>query len=483
MLPFTHKSAILHGMKNRKKSISNKNLYIKPTDKLILFVVFVMFIALIVGVKIGTQRYKENQLVAVQDSMEILADMQRTQFERYISDKISMLKALAAFPEIYEMDSVRQEDFIKGRSRALGFHHLFIIQDDGIGFYIEENTIRNQSGEPFYENVMENDIYITEPFYGADAATMTISVSIRDRDGNKVGALCGAIELAEIQRMFNQNRMLMDGISYLINRDGTYIAATEMTRVYSKGVIYEEKDSDAALIQQAFAENCDQTGTMVQGGVEYLTNITYLKDYDWVIVQGIRKEEIFKDIQYIDYWGNIALAIVAIIILCVVRIVFYWHCNNRKINTDTLTGCGSRAAIQSLTEYLEHIYKYDITVIYFDLNHFKQVNDSYGHENGDKILRIFAETLMEVFGGQGQVGRIGGDEFMVILFDMPETETQRLCQQVERRLEEQSRTLDIPYVISTSYGYATRPKDSGKLLDDIIKQADENMYRYKESHR
>lgn len=483
-LCFPGESAILHNMKNTtKRTMANKTLYIKPADKMILFLVFIMFIVLIVGVKIGTQGYREKQLAAVQDSMEILADMQKTQFEQYISDKISVLQALATFPEIYEMDPVRQEELMKGRSNALGFHHLFIIREDGIGFYIEENTTRDQKDEPFYKNVMEYDIYITEPFYGADAATMTISVSIRDKDGNKTGALCGAINLTEIQQMFRRNRMLMDGISYLINRDGTYIAATDMKKVYSKGIIYEEENTDAALIREAFAEYGDVTGTMIQDGVEYLTNITYLKDYDWVIVQGIRKEEIFRDIRYVDYWGNIALVIVVVIILCVARIVFYWRSNSRRINTDTLTGCGSRAAMQSLTERLEHIYKYDITVVYFDLNHFKQANDNYGHENGDKILRIFAETLMKVFSGRGQVGRIGGDEFMVILLDIPETETQKLCRQMEERLAEQSSALGIPYTISTSYGYATRPKDCKKPLNDTITLADKNMYLFKESHR
>lgn len=80
-------SAILQSMNTRKKTMANKTLYIKTADKMILFVVFIMFIALIVGVKIGTQRYKGKQLVAVQETMDILADTQKTQFERYISEK------------------------------------------------------------------------------------------------------------------------------------------------------------------------------------------------------------------------------------------------------------------------------------------------------------------------------------------------------------------------------------------------------------
>lgn len=470
-------------MANEKKFREKKISYIKPFDRVMLIAVFIMFIVLIAGVRIGTQSYKDSQIVALQDFMDILAETQKVQFDRYVSEKISLLQGWATFPEIYEMDSERQEAFIEGRSKALGFHHIFIIREDGMGIYIEENTIRDQRNEIFYENVMKQDIYITEPFYGGDAVTMTISVSIRDADGEKVGALCGAIDLNELQRMFNQNRMFMKGFSYLINSDGTYIASTDMNKVYDKETIYEEEGTDSSLISEAFAQSADMSGVMVQDDVEYLANITYLKDYDWVIVQGISMEEIFKGVRYIDDWYYFAIAIIVVIIVCVARIIFYWNRNNRKINTDTLTGSRSRAAMQNLIEYLGHIYKYDITVIYFDLNHFKQINDNYGHEHGDIILRLFAETLMEVFVKWGQVGRMGGDEFMVVLRDVSEEETRQLCQQLEERLAERNRKLDFSCVLSTSYGFATRKKGSRESLDNIITQADQNMYRFKEKHR
>ena len=54
-----------------------------------------------------------------------------------------------------------------------------------MGYYIEESVTRNQKGEPFFEDVMENEIFITEPFYGADATTMTISVWIHNKTGDK----------------------------------------------------------------------------------------------------------------------------------------------------------------------------------------------------------------------------------------------------------------------------------------------------------
>ena len=127
----------------KKKVISNKISYIKPIDGCILIAVFLMFLVLIAGVSFGTNRYKSNQVLLVHDSMDILADNQRVQFEQYIDNKVDLLQGLVTFPEIYEMDTVKQGEFIKGRSKALGFHHLFIMKADGMAYYVEEDLCRN----------------------------------------------------------------------------------------------------------------------------------------------------------------------------------------------------------------------------------------------------------------------------------------------------------------------------------------------------
>lgn len=455
----------------------------KPIDGGILIAVFIMFVLLIVGVSIGTTRYKNSQILLVQDSMEILADNQKVQFEQYVENKVSFLQGLVTFPEIYEMNTIEQKNFIKDRSKALGFHHLFIMKKDGMTYYIEENLCRNQKDEPFFNDVMHNDVYITEPFYGADATTMTISVSILDEKNQKVGALCGAIELNEVQQMFMENRMFLNGKSLLINRDGNFISADDMEKVYIKTSIFSQADTDASLIQKAFDEKGDQKGTLMMEGIEYQANVTYLDSFDWVIVQCIETEEIFEGLEYIDLWRYASLVIVVVIILCVIRIVIYWHRSDKKINTDTLTGCNSRAAMQNLLEYLNLTRKYDVGVVYLDLNKFKYVNDTYGHDVGDKVLCMFSEALIEVFGKLGYVGRIGGDEFMVILLNQTEEEILALCHKVQAVLVEKSKELDFEYTINTSYGCAMRRRGSEEDLNDIVNKADKRMYCYKENHR
>lgn len=466
-----------------KRIISNKITHMKPLDRGVLVAVFVMFVLLIVGVSIATTRYKQRQILLVQESMEILADNQRVQFEQYVNNKVSLLQGLVTFPEIYEMNTVKQKEFIKSRSKALGFHQLFIMKKDGMAYYIEEDICRNQKEEPFYKDVMSNDTYITEPFYGADATTMTVSVSILDENKKKVGALCGSIALEKVQQMFEENRMFLQGSSLLINRDGNFISADDMEKVYVRTSVYEQNDADVSLVYKAFAEKADQKGKIILDGVEYQTNITYLERFDWVIIQCIKMETIFKGLEYIDIWRYISISIVVVIIFCVIRIVFYWHRSDKRINTDTLTGCNSRAAMQNLLDYLAYTEKYDTGVIYFDLNRFKDVNDTYGHEVGDKILCIFANTLIEVFNEFGYVGRIGGDEFMVILLNQKEEDMIEMCHKVQYILIEESKKLDFNYTITTSYGCAMRRRGSDEDLNNIVAKADERMYGYKENHR
>ena len=304
-----------------------------------------------------------------------------------------------------------------------------------------------------------------------------------DSNREKVGALCGAVTLKEIQKMFMENRLFLGGKSMLINQYGNFISADDMVKVYVKTSIHDQKNTDASLIQKAFDEKGDQKGTIVMDGVEYQANVTYLDSFNWVIVQCIETKTIFEGLEYIDIWRYSSIVIVIIIILCVVRIVIYWHRSDKKINTDTLTGCNSRAAMQNLLEYLNFSKKCDVGIIYLDLNKFKYVNDTYGHEIGDKILCIFSEALVEIFGQSGYVGRIGGDEFMVILLDQNEQEIIEMCQKLQELLEEKSKLLDFQYTISTSFGCAIRRRGSDEDLNDIVTKADERMYCYKENHR
>lgn len=256
-----------------------------------------------------------------------------------------------------------------------------------------------------------------------------------------------------------------------------------MQQVYEKLSIYDKQNSDYSLVQAAFDEKTNQSGIIIQSGTEYQAYVAYLENYDWVILHCIETEEIFEDLGYIDFWKYASLVIVIIILLCVIRIAVYWYKSEKKGETDALTGCRNRASMEKLLEWLDKEKQNDVTIIYLDLNKFKEVNDTYGHDKGDAILCIFSAVLMEVFGEFGFVGRLGGDEFVVVLQNTPEEYVIQMCNQVEERLKEKSKDLEFGHIISTSYGYATRKKGSKESLDHVITKADEKMYRNKKDRR
>lgn len=463
--------------------LRNKITYIKKIDIAFLLIVFAMFLVLIAGIFVVSDDYKKNQEELIEDAMTLQASGHKDKFEGYIDDKVELLKGLADFPAVTCMVARKQSELLKNRADELGFLHLFVMDMNGIGYYFDEDTTRDQSEEPFFENVRDHHVYITEPFYAPDKTFVTICVSIFDIKEEKVGSLCGAVKLDSLRLVLAEEKVVLDGELFMVNREGIYISSRDMNKAYNKQTIYEEEKSNYDLVEKAFSTKKDQLGIITIDGNQYKAYVTYLKDYDWVIVQCVEMSKIFEGLKYIDVVKYGALVIVVILIGCVTRIALHWRKSQKRISIDTLTGCSSRAAMEALIDNADKAVDQDITIIYLDLNKFKYVNDTYGHETGDRVLKIYSKSLLKVFSRIGFVGRMGGDEFMVILSGLSEEVAKRLCKKLEEILVEDSKELDFEYTISTSYGIATRPKGSYTPIEDIMVEADEKMYKFKEEHR
>ena len=455
-------------------------LNVKMNDGKILLFLMALFIILTTTVILGTREYKEKHVNFIYDSMNTFAKNNKIQFEQFIDNKVEVLEGLTQYPEIYEMDAKIQREFIKGYSKKFGFSHIFIVDIQGNGYYFDDNRYINQSDEQFYQDIIDNDIFVTQPFFTENGIITTVSVSIYYNDKKK-GMLCGAVRLDELASMFAEYIIPMDGKLFLVNREGTYIVANDFDKVNNMMSIYEEKNADVSLIEQAFLDKSDKFGILKFDGTEYVTNVTYLEDFDWVIGQCINSEYVYKEMKLLDLWRISSFIIIVLIMCCVIKIVLSWYQSMNKINTDALTKCNSRTFIQKLIEDLESDYKENIAIVYFDLNKFKQVNDVYGHDEGDRILIIFSNILVSEFKGVAQIGRMGGDEFIAVAANADIQKIDAIANGVNIKLQEKRAELSLPYEISTSFGYAVREKGSKMLLEDVMKEADKNMYKYKEA--
>ncbi len=157
----------------------------------------------------------------------------------------------------------------------------------------------------------------------------------------------------------------------------------------------------------------------------------------------------------------------------------------KKSSTDTLTKLPNRRGLDDALSKLEAAfkrYKDNYSVVLFDLDRFKSVNDTYGHDAGDSILASFAKQLRRYSRELDIVGRWGGEEFMVILPKTDKEGAYKFANKL-REIVEKSRFLykgrRIP--VTVSGGVADRA--SSQDMESMIKAADENLYRAKEGGR
>lgn len=161
--------------------------------------------------------------------------------------------------------------------------------------------------------------------------------------------------------------------------------------------------------------------------------------------------------------------------------------NRLKINSyyDMLTGVKNSRAFYSEVEKFESDYtRYQINyiLVYLDIDNYKEINDLYGHQVGDKVLQAFTDFIRTQIRKGDDIYRIGGDEFVIVLRKIDEGYSKNKVESIVFNL---AQTKLAEHEISFSYGLASRQNYADNFdeedLNLMMKKADENMYKYKQS--
>ncbi len=162
--------------------------------------------------------------------------------------------------------------------------------------------------------------------------------------------------------------------------------------------------------------------------------------------------------------------------------------SNKKLeymaNYDSLTQLPNRSLfIVLLEQALKHAKRYELTVglLFIDLDGFKAINDTYGHDSGDELLKQVANRLRKVLREEDSIFRLGGDEFTMILSNVSKANSVEIvAEKVIKTLSEPFDILSHQCQIGSSIGIALYPQHA-KDLDELIKNADTVMYDVKNS--
>jgi len=150
----------------------------------------------------------------------------------------------------------------------------------------------------------------------------------------------------------------------------------------------------------------------------------------------------------------------------------------KKANTDPLTGINNRRAADSWMKEREDSAR-RCGVIFIDIDHFKRINDSLGHDVGDKVLVEVAQLMKDNIRNDDFIARWGGEEFVVLLSSVSVEETSGIAEKLRRNIEKLSKP-ELPS-ITASFGVSHAPR--GEDLSEAIKRADVGLYRAKNRGR
>jgi len=150
---------------------------------------------------------------------------------------------------------------------------------------------------------------------------------------------------------------------------------------------------------------------------------------------------------------------------------------------DTLTNLPNRRLLEEFAEKMLTLAKREnkpLSILFMDLDRFKPINDVYGHQMGDEVLKLIAKRLEKFARSSDTISRYGGDEFVILAYDCSKQDATALAERLVKAIEEPMKIDQLTLQLSASVGIATSPED-GDELTKLIRLADERLYMAKKS--
>ena len=167
---------------------------------------------------------------------------------------------------------------------------------------------------------------------------------------------------------------------------------------------------------------------------------------------------------------------------CLILFFFY---QSRDVNVDYLSGLLNRRGLdikmQDMVKNAESTGR-DFTAVMIDIDNFKEINDSLGHDEGDKAIKVVADILVDIFGENAYIGRFGGDEFCIVVEEASKYEVSKKIDILRTHVAKASRKYGWPNGVDVSCGFEEYYHASGMSAKEFQQIIDRLMYNEKQRH-
>lgn len=362
------------------------------------------------------------------------------------------------------------------------YNTIFFVSDKSKKYYYQEGvhkTIsKDDSHDQWYFSFKESNTTVsmeldTDESEG-NSLTFFLNYNVKDSDGNSIGVIGVGYQISDIiekMEWYEKNYELM---IYLVGNERTvknnssdknnFVTEEEFYSIVGdKSEIELAKDSDFKLY---WGSSKEDNKCMV---VKYLDNLDWylVIEKDMNTIETMFLDNIYRNIKYI--------VIVVLLCLMITTGIFRYYHNElvRRENTDELTGLMNRKHFELVVKKFRK-KKSVKSLFIFDIDRFKSVNDTYGHNFGDEVLAFVGKVLQKSVTNYGIVARWGGDEFCGILAGDAKM-TEKILRDVMSELALEEERLGL--LITICCGIVTVDDDTP--FNILFEKADKALYQSK----
>ncbi|MFY0730107.1 sensor domain-containing diguanylate cyclase [Pseudomonas sp. NFX15] len=395
-----------------------------------------------------------------------------------------------------EKDSDQMTRYLNEVMTHYGAYTAFFVSNTSLTYYHAKGVLKQvKATEPrdaWYFRVRDMkdpyEINVDPDLANKDNLTFFINYKVYDYNSRFIGAAGVGLTVDAVIKLIDKYQQRYQRSVYFVDNFGRLVltGADGGPQGAQIGQKLGELDSMKDLINRLPKPHSGSYEYSVQGQGHFL-NVRFIPELNWYLFVDKREDSALGDIRQSLYLNLLICLLVTLIVLALLNRVIKRYQDNIQAQAilDSLTELPNRRGFDLLAAQAMHEARREpkpLTALLLDLDHFKALNDTYGHLAGDQVLIGFARDLQSCLRDADIVCRWGGEEFIVLLKDTDGKTGLMIAEKIRQHVEQQRYAYNGQVLqVSVSIGLTTLQPDD--TLHSLLSRADHAMYRAKQSGR
>lgn len=391
---------------------------------LVLFIILVLITSITVFFIEGTRAdiNKQNQQYLEEIAVQCASTIKNT-VDLEI-DKVEAIASIIADREPFDLEYAM--DILKVEDERSNFKRLGFVGLDGEVVATDETNF-NISDRSYFLNALTGKSSVSDRITDkVNGEFINVYSTPVNYNGEVIGVIIATSDAENFSELLSVSTFYGEGYSYVVDKNGELIAyANRETPILAEN-LFDELVSEGAdqkevdYLKQSILENKNDFIEYVVNGERHVAAFTAVGVNDWYVFTVVPKEVISQNADNIILRNFVIVALATIIIGgLAIFVVVQNYKNNLKLKKvafyDPLTGCYNLAYFKQLALDVVKKNKSDLYMVRIDIDNFKMINEMYGFEEGDFILKKMERLITEILSGDDLHCRLGGDDFLALL--------------------------------------------------------------------